>query len=223
MRAKTDPWRYANELVALGVVVIITSFAVTLLAVARRARPNPETPVGAGGEGDVAGSVTPESIAIVLGVAALTGLVVFGAQVAKERRGAKRYACRLPCHVVFAGEDFRARLVNISETGAQLTTKGYALREGDHLALTVGDTRAEAKVIWTGSGRAGVKFARKLDYDPFRAILKQARQRGFLEKQAPPNQKAAEATPKEKAPAPDAREPSILRIEPTPKLRRPLS
>ncbi|MEL7464181.1 MAG: PilZ domain-containing protein [Pseudomonadota bacterium] len=234
MRAKNDPWRYSNELVALGVIVIITSFAVTLLAVARRAGEGGETFAAPEPASDVAGSTTPESIAIVLGVAALTGLLVFAAQVAKERRGAKRYACRLPCHVAFAGENFRARMVNISETGAQLKTKGYALREGDRLHLSVADARMEALVMWTGSGRVGVRFASRLDYDSFRAVLRRARERGALQRVEAPEvaatgpaaadvQPVGQSIANEKAPAPEAREPSILRIEPTPTVRRPLS
>lgn len=228
MRAKNDPWRYANELVALGVVVIVTSFAVTILAIARRASAlrGDASLIPPSGGADFVGTATPEAVALVLSIAAFTGLLVFGAQVAKERRGAKRYACRLPCHVAFAGEDFRARLVNVSETGAQLKTKGYALREDDRLTLTVADIRIDASVVWTGQGRIGVKFARKLDYDAFRGILKRARDRGFLQRQAPPAPRDAapsQEAPKEKAPAPETREPSLLRIEPTPVVRRPLS
>ena len=178
-----DQWRHANELMAFGLIAILVSASVTLLAVARRSGFEPA--IAADGDGSV---FTLRGIAIVAGAALVAGGATYLSQLTKERRMAKRYDCRLPCEVNLHGAVLRSRLVNISENGAQIRTKGFRLREGDAIRIRTADVTQDATVVWSDGGRAGMKFSHRLTYDAFRAILARARKRGTLSK----NQKATE-------------------------------
>lgn len=178
MAANGRQTRFVNEVCAFGVLIILVSISVTLLAVARRSeRPLPELIQTAAPE---TGGMSWQGIAIVLGAAVVTGGATFVAQIARERRKAKRYNCRLTCIVKMAGDNLSARLVNISEHGAQIQTKGYRLIAGDRLRLTVGAVVTDAIVVWSDTGRAGMRFQYALGYNDFRAVLRQARLKGSL-------------------------------------------
>ena len=176
MSDKTDRrWRNANELMAFGLVAILLSGAVTVLAVARRTGVEPLViPF----DGEI--SVTLRGAAVVIGATLAAGAATYVAQLTKERRAAKRYDCRLPCEVNLHGAVLRSRMVNISENGAQIRTKGFRLREGDAVRIRTANVAQDATIVWADGGRVGMRFAHRLSYDEFRAILARARKRGSL-------------------------------------------
>ena len=189
-----DEWRHANEVVAFALIAILTSIAVTLLAIARRTGAVADAPAA-----DAPPEATLNGLLVVGGVALAAGAATFFAQVSRERRAAKRYSCRLPCEVNLHGAILPSRLVNISENGAQIRTKGFRLREGDVIRIRVDAVGQEATVVWSDAGRAGMKFSHRMTYDAFRAVLARARKGGSLSVAGDSAKKAP--SPAEKGPS----------------------
>lgn len=173
--------RWVEGTLAVATLTVVMAWAVSLLAISRRA-----TSSVTSAEVSVDYSFSAGALAWVVAASALTGGVTALLQRSADRRSAKRYKCRLGFRLELYGTLFTASLRDISEKGAQVKIRGFSLSPGEPVTLRIGEIRQRGAVVWSREEKAGIQFSEEMPYDAFRFVLNRARKRGSLFKDEEP-------------------------------------
>jgi len=95
----------------------------------------------------------------------ITPLNAIPRAVPRERRNARRIQVLLPIEVEADGEKCPGQLIELSRTGARISTKGARL--GAPVIVRRAGAEVQGQIVWTNGLVAGVRFPEALDEKAF--------------------------------------------------------
>jgi hypothetical protein len=102
----------------------------------------------------------------------ITPLNAIPRAVARERRNSRRIQLLLPIEVEMEGEKCPGQLIELSRTGARISTKGARL--GAPVVVRRAGAEVRGEVAWTNGLVAGVRFPEALDEKTFVQIRRRS-------------------------------------------------